>query len=192
MNDDTYFGPFLHQVTGKAQGNVIGILILMQFHLSYFADSSRIGSSMSADHIEASALQAVRGHLHIGKFPPEEAFTNSSFFIGGRLGRSSGRSPFPQRGKHIFHSQLQLLFSAQTLLVQPYKLIIIGFSRTLVPLQKSRDALTRFGCGIFSLGRDIKNKKSAKEESQQTKYTFHIPVIRHLFVVGSRFSAAKL
>ena len=51
---------------------------------------------------------------------------------------------------------------------------------------------TRFGCGIFSLGRDIKNKKSAKEESQQTKYTFHIPVIRHLFVVGSRFSAAKL
>ena len=56
LNDDTYFRPFLHQVTGKAQGNIIGIFILMQLHLSYFPDSSRVGTAMPADYIEASAL----------------------------------------------------------------------------------------------------------------------------------------
>ena len=35
-------------------------------------------------------------------------------------------------------------------------------------------------------------KKSTEENSKQAKYTFHIPVIRHLFRIGSRFSTAKL
>mgnify|MGYP007013211542 CR=1 FL=1 len=34
--------------------------------------------------------------------------------------------------------------------------------------------------------------ESSASITDNTKYTFHIPVIRHLFVVGSRFSAAKL
>ena len=98
LNDDTYFRPFLHQVTSKAQGNIIGILIFMQFHLSYFPDSSRVGTSMSADDIETRPLQAVRGHFHISKFFPEQTFTDRFFFISGRFGRNCGRSPFPQWG----------------------------------------------------------------------------------------------
>ena len=192
LNDDMHFRPFLHQVTGKAQGNIIGIFILVQFHLSYFSDSSGIGTAMPADHIEASTLQAVGRHWHIGQLLPEQPFANHSLFTGNSFGRNGGRSPFLQGRQYIFHTQSQFLFSTQTFFVQLHKLIIVGFSRTFVPFQKRRNTLARFGCGIFSLSRDIQKKKSTEENSKQAKYTFHIPVIRHLFRIGSRFSTAKL
>lgn len=142
---------------------------------------------MPADHIEASTLQAVGRHCHIGQLLPEQPFANHSLFTGNSSGRNGGRSPFLQGRQHIFHSQSQFLFSTQTFFVQLHKLIIVGFSRTFVPFQKRRNTLARFGCGIFSLSRDIQKKKVQKRTASKQNIRFIFPLFVIYFVSAADF-----
>ena len=115
LDNDTDFRPLLHQVTGKTQSYIIGILVFMQFYFADSADSSGVGASMSAHYIKTSALQTVGCHFYIGKRFPEQRFIDCPFSITGRFGGRTvcrtffsaihGVSSIPQWWQYILHSQ---------------------------------------------------------------------------------------
>ncbi len=85
LDNDTDFRPLLHQVTGKAQSDIIGILVFMQFYFADFADGSGVGTSMPAHYIKTSTLQTAGCHFYIGKCFPEQRFIDCFLPITGRF-----------------------------------------------------------------------------------------------------------
>jgi hypothetical protein len=60
----------------------------MEFNVPYLTDSTGVGSSMSADHIETGTLQTVTGHLDFSQFFSEKRFMNCFAGTGSRGRRS--------------------------------------------------------------------------------------------------------
>ena len=110
-----HLSPFLHQVAGQAQGHVVGIFIFVQFSLSDTSHCPWVGSSMSADHIEAGSLQAVSCDFHLSKFLAKKRFAEDSPNAFSLSGFRLFSVFFPQRRDPVFHAQTQLFLPAQLL-----------------------------------------------------------------------------
>lgn len=65
LNDDTDFGTLLHQIAGKAKGDVVGIFVFVELVFANASDGARIGTAMSADNIEAGTGKAIGSDLDI-------------------------------------------------------------------------------------------------------------------------------
>ncbi len=76
LNNDINLCPLFHQVTGKAEGYIIGVFVFMQFGIPYPADSSGVRPAMSADYVEAGAFQSAtaEGYDAIDYAPPKTLY----------------------------------------------------------------------------------------------------------------------
>ena len=131
LDDNMYFGTFLHQITRQAQGYIIGILIFMQLMAIQTPYSPWIGTTMSTDNVKASTVQATARHIDMRKFLAEQGFLNLPLFSSNRL-----FSSLFQRRKHITYSQYQFFLAFQFLFIQPQEFTVISLSGTMITLQK--------------------------------------------------------
>ena len=176
LDDDVHFGALRHEVAGQAQGDVVGILVLVQFVATHPADGTGVGASVSAHHVEARACQAVACHFHIVQLLAKERLVQSSafplpLFRGGLRGGLVFVSP---RRKDVFHAIHQFLLPLQAFLVQLQELFAIGAPGASVALQESGDAFAPTGGGSGLLGRE---KTRHRQEEKDEKESYHIYII---------------